>query len=127
MGEGGPRHDANQRILAPRDSPIAKAADAAPSIESIAKPQPVRHKPTPSTTPGFFSIDSTPYAKIFIDGADYGSTPIYRRELPPGRHSVRAVSKTGTTKNFRTPFPDSSSISSRTAGPIHGSGVRPAL
>ncbi|MBL0212587.1 MAG: PEGA domain-containing protein [Myxococcales bacterium] len=36
---------------------------------------------------------------IFIDGRRYGETPLVRQSLAPGRHTVRAVSPSGTVKN----------------------------
>jgi eukaryotic-like serine/threonine-protein kinase len=51
--------------------------------------------------PGFITIDSTPvYAVIYIDGKKYGETPLVNIKLPPGKHSVRAVSPSGSTRNL---------------------------
>ncbi|NVB82545.1 MAG: PEGA domain-containing protein, partial [Kofleriaceae bacterium] len=57
---------------------------------------------TPSAgPPGFITIDSTPvYAVIFINGKKYGETPLVNIKLPPGRHAVRAVSPSGSTRNL---------------------------
>jgi serine/threonine-protein kinase len=41
--------------------------------------------------PGQYSVDSKPYATIFIDGRSFGETPLFKISLPPGRHRVRAV------------------------------------
>jgi len=37
---------------------------------------------------------------INIDGKDYGPTPVGNVALSPGRHGVRAVTPSGTTKDF---------------------------
>jgi hypothetical protein len=54
----------------------------------------------PSGPPGFITIDANPYAVIFIDGKKYGETPLVHISVPPGKHSVRAVSGSGGTRNF---------------------------
>ena len=53
-----------------------------------------------SGKPGFFSVDSTPYATIYIDGRRVDDTPLIRHELPPGRHRVRAVLADGRSRSF---------------------------
>lgn len=51
--------------------------------------------------PGFITIDSTPvYAVIYIDGKKYGETPLVNIKLAAGKHSVRAVSPSGSTQNL---------------------------
>ncbi len=51
--------------------------------------------------PGFITIDSTPvYAVIYIDGKKYGETPLVNLKLAPGKHSVRAVSPSGSTRSL---------------------------
>lgn len=51
--------------------------------------------------PGFITIDSTPvYAVIYIDGKKVGETPLVHISVAPGKHSVRAVSGSGTTRNL---------------------------
>ena len=51
--------------------------------------------------PGFITIDSTPvYAVIYIDGKKYGETPLVNIKLAGGKHSVRAVSPSGSTRNL---------------------------
>jgi serine/threonine protein kinase len=54
-----------------------------------------------SGPPGFITIDSTPvYAVIYIDGKKYGETPLVNIKLPAGKHNVRAVSPSGSTRNL---------------------------
>jgi hypothetical protein len=35
------------------------------------------------------TINAVPYGTVSIDGVEIGDTPIVRRELPPGAHTVR--------------------------------------
>ncbi len=57
--------------------------------------------PRPARPPGFITIDSSPvYAVIYIDGKQYGETPLVRLQLAPGRHAVRAVSASGTIRTL---------------------------
>ncbi|HKE20476.1 MAG TPA: serine/threonine-protein kinase, partial [Kofleriaceae bacterium] len=49
---------------------------------------------------GFFSVDASPYATIYIDGDSIGITPLVRVALKPGKHAVRAVSETGVEDRF---------------------------
>jgi serine/threonine-protein kinase len=46
---------------------------------------------TATPTWGRFSIDSTPYATIYVDGHKLGVTPILQHRLTAGHHQVRAV------------------------------------
>jgi hypothetical protein len=40
------------------------------------------------------------YSVIFIDGKPYGETPLVRIALPPGKHALRAVSPSGTSRTM---------------------------
>jgi hypothetical protein len=104
------------RVAAPIDAapPSVVTADAA---RVATAPPPVlpaqkRHEheqtkvtpkqpPVPAGPPGFITIDSTPvYAVIYIDGKKYGDTPLVNISVPPGRHAVKAVSSSGTTRTL---------------------------
>jgi hypothetical protein len=50
--------------------------------------------------PGWVSIDSDPYATIYVDGKKVGVTPLARIALPPGPHRVKAVSSQGGEQVF---------------------------
>ena len=76
--------------------PIA-VADAAPKIEVAPKPKDV---PKVDTRPAFLTIDSSPYATIFVDGKKLGVTPIFKVKLSSGPHKLRAVSATGAKKHM---------------------------
>jgi serine/threonine-protein kinase len=60
------------------------------------------------------SIDSEPYATIFIDGTRIGITPLLKHALPPGRHTLRAVLEDGRTQNRTIDIP-----AGKHAKPIH--------
>ena len=61
----------------------------------------VRVRPTdPEPTPvvvadqiGYLTLKTTPWAKVSIDGEPYGSTPIWKEKLAPGKHRVRLVNE----------------------------------
>jgi len=83
---------------------------AVPVVTPPPPPAPKKHEPVkvaqrepavPSGPPGFITIDSAPvYAVIWIDGKKYGETPLVHISVPAGKHSVRAVSPQGTTRNL---------------------------
>ncbi len=50
--------------------------------------------------PGFLSVDSKPWARLFIDDRPSGMTPLLEHALPPGRHRVRAVLDSGAEQSF---------------------------
>jgi serine/threonine-protein kinase len=70
---------------APPPPPDASLPDAAPKVD--------RRK-------GYLTVDSHPYATIYVDGKKAGVTPIFKKRLPPGKHRIKAVSATGATKRM---------------------------
>jgi serine/threonine-protein kinase len=52
-------------------------------------------------TPGYLTIDSRPWATVYVDGRKLGVTPLVRQALPPGRREVRAVTEDGRVQRFR--------------------------
>jgi hypothetical protein len=78
--------------------------DAAVDAADIEMP-PVDVTRPQKQAPGLFSIDSTPWATIYIDGNPLGVTPIVKRSLPAGRHKLRAVLKDGRTKELAIDIP----------------------
>ncbi|HEY0251167.1 MAG TPA: PEGA domain-containing protein [Kofleriaceae bacterium] len=51
--------------------------------------------------PGYITIDSTPvYAVIYIDGKKLGETPLVNIAVAPGKHAVKAVSASGSTRSL---------------------------
>lgn len=45
--------------------------------------------------PGYLSIDSRPWATIYVDGKRLGPTPQLKKPLAPGKHRIRAVTEDG--------------------------------
>ncbi len=54
----------------------------------------------PSHPPGWFSIDSSPFAQIFVDDHLFGVTPLVHKSMASGRHHVRAVLEDGRAKDL---------------------------
>lgn len=79
-------------------SPPIVAPDAAVAIE-----MPADSARTPK--PGTLSIDSTPYARIYLDGKLLDLTPILGRSIAAGRHRVRAVLVDGRSKDLTVDVP----------------------
>jgi serine/threonine-protein kinase len=92
--------------LPPMDAPPIEAAPIDAPAAQPDKP-PVKPPSTPAVSkpsgpPGFITIDSAPvYAVIYIDGKNYGETPLVKLALPPGRHSVHAVAPSGAARDVR--------------------------
>jgi Protein kinase domain/PEGA domain len=80
---------------------ITPDAGVAPAlVRPLTRPRVAQHE-QPAGLPGFITIDSTPvYAVIYIDGKKIGETPLVHISVAPGKHSVRAVSGSGTTRNL---------------------------
>jgi eukaryotic-like serine/threonine-protein kinase len=88
--------DAAEEKTAPVDAAVTTKHDIKPP-----RPPPPPPPPKQSGPPGTITIDSSPvYAVIFIDGKRYGETPLVGISLPPGKHSVRAVSASGTSQSL---------------------------
>jgi serine/threonine protein kinase len=65
---------------------------------------------------GFFSIDSKPYATIYIDDKSYGDTPLFKVQLPAGKHRVRAVRADGKSQRLTITIQPGKLTSSGTLG-----------
>ena len=87
-----------QKPVGPAPPPATRPDTRPPA--GAAKKDPIKDPPSPkSGPPGFITIDSSPmYSVIFIDGKRYGETPLVQLALPPGKHSVRAVSPSGASR-----------------------------
>jgi eukaryotic-like serine/threonine-protein kinase len=53
-----------------------------------------------SAASGWYAIDSSPYATIYVDGRKLGDTPLDRIPLSAGAHRVRAVLPDGRERAF---------------------------
>ncbi|MEO8843866.1 MAG: protein kinase [Kofleriaceae bacterium] len=106
---------AEPKIVTPPPAPIidagvAEVVEAKPDAgvpaarPAVIRPHVVqreREPAQPSGPPGFITIDSAPvYAVIYIDGKKVGETPLVHISVAPGKHSVRAVSGSGTTRTL---------------------------
>ena len=82
------------------EEPVPPDAPKAATVTRTHKPPPPP-PPTPQGPPGFITIDSAPvYAVIFVDGKNKGETPLVKLSLPPGKHTVKAKSPSGSVKTF---------------------------
>ena len=73
----------------------APAPDAATTPDAATAPAPAAPRPA-----GALTIDSQPYATIYLDGRRLGDTPLFRQAVPAGRHRVRAVRADGVARTF---------------------------
>jgi eukaryotic-like serine/threonine-protein kinase len=83
-------------VVAPKPEPPTPAPKPEPPTPAPKVPHPA---PSP-TGSGYFTIDSKPYATIYVDGRKLGETPLFRVKLAPGRRHVRAVIASGKTQAF---------------------------
>ncbi len=67
-----------------------------------------------SAKPGFYTVDSHPYATIYVDGKRKDQTPLFRIELPAGKHVVRAVLADGRQRRFKIVVKPGAEVSSGT-------------
>lgn len=58
-------------------------------------------KPEVDLRPAYLTVDSSPYATIYVDGKKVGVTPIFKFKLKPGPHKLKAVSATGAKQRKR--------------------------
>jgi serine/threonine-protein kinase len=104
-----PAADARIAVAPADDAALARATKATLAVDAAAvHPVDVRH------APGRFSIDSTPYATIYIDGKRIDMTPIVKHTLRAGHHRVRAVLADGRHRDFSIDVPAGGQ-----ANPIH--------
>jgi eukaryotic-like serine/threonine-protein kinase len=85
--DGAPAPDATTRSVPP--TPVSSAVPASPAVSA-----------TQPSTAGWYAIDSSPYATIFIDERKIGDTPLDRIPLSAGAHRVRAVLADGRQRSF---------------------------
>ena len=83
-------------------SPLAPSSEASPAAGALAAPAPAeRRAGRRAHARGYFTIDSMPYATIYIDGVAHGVTPLLRVSLAPGSHTVVAVTADGRRRSLR--------------------------
>ena len=57
--------------------------------------------PIAATEHGLLSINTSPWARVFVDGEPVGLTPVLRHRLEPGVHDVRLEASDGTVSHMR--------------------------
>jgi serine/threonine-protein kinase len=100
--EPPPEPTGESRRLASPDA----ARPAPSSARAASKPDRPVHRGRKSrraapVEPGYFTIDSRPYATIHVDGVRRGVTPLLRLPLSPGPHAVVAVTADGRRQSLR--------------------------
>jgi serine/threonine protein kinase len=91
--------DVTMLEAAPHELRADAAVEAPPDVE-----MPPHNARVPKK-PGTISIDSTPFATIYIDGKRVDVTPLLNRALPAGRHKIRAVLADGRAKELSVDVP----------------------
>jgi serine/threonine-protein kinase len=95
--------DAGTKLVAVADDPLDAALpppDAAPPPPDAAPPPPDA-APRVDRRPAYLTVDSSPYATIYVDGKKLGVTPLFKVKLKPGKHRLKAVSATGQKQTRR--------------------------
>lgn len=64
-----------------------------PPQAQIISPQPQRSNAAAGI--GYLSIDSSPFATVYLDGRTIGETPLYRTRIAAGVHRLKAVTASG--------------------------------
>jgi serine/threonine protein kinase len=82
---------------------VVDASVAVPPPDAAAAPdaQPIIAVPEVDNRPAYLTVDSSPYATIYVDGKKRGVTPIFKLKLTPGKHKLKAVSATGAKQSLR--------------------------
>jgi hypothetical protein len=115
-----PMPDVTSFIPSPRAMPVAPVVvvdpPMVPPVTSPADPpahyvekKPRRGVVVAAKPPGFFSIDSRPFAHIYVDGHELGDTPLVHKPLSAGSHRVEAVREDGKRKAFDVTVPSGAS------------------
>jgi serine/threonine-protein kinase len=87
------------------NSAVASNSPPAPAINSAvasnsppAPPVPPAPVEKPRPRPGALSVNSIPWANLFLDGRALGHTPRANLSLEPGRHRLRLVTRGGDVR-----------------------------
>jgi hypothetical protein len=108
---GGETEMEGETVAEPDPEPVEVRRPSKPQRAPIVKKQ-TPEPPAQDTSPGYYLVDSQPYARIFIDGKDHGETPLFRVPLAPGKHQVRAVLGDGRKKQFTIDIKSGKDLSS---------------
>jgi serine/threonine-protein kinase len=88
----------------PTPPPVAVAPTPTPTPTPTPSPQPVVVAPTPTPKPnpgkakGKLTLDSTPWAEVFLSGKKIGDTPLVDYPLPAGMHQLKLVNESKGTR-----------------------------
>jgi outer membrane biosynthesis protein TonB len=91
------------RTADPPAEPTAPADPPTPVVHTSTRPKktaPPTPTPAPDPEPGLLTVDSKPYATIFVDEHRIGDTPLFRISVPAGAHHLRAVLADGRERSF---------------------------
>jgi hypothetical protein len=87
-----------------RAQPIAAAAPDAERPDAAPPPLPPdadnREAITKFARSGYLNLEANAKTTVYIDGRNYGETPITLLALPPGVHKVKAIGPKGKVKRF---------------------------
>jgi serine/threonine protein kinase len=67
-------------------------------LTSTARPTPTSTQPTPSgpapsASPGYLTMDTTPWSAVYVSGKYFDKTPFFKHELPAGKHTLTLVNE----------------------------------
>ncbi len=85
-----PRVETEAPRVAAAPKPKASAAENTETPKPKPKPKAENTAAADSGAPGIFKISSKPPCEVFINGTNYGTTPI-KKELPAGTYKIRFV------------------------------------
>ena len=121
VGPGQPRDDAGIVEAAVADAgvmndprPVGDAGGKRPGKRRVATRKSA--EAAEPAEPGEYSVDSKPYATIFIDGKSFGDTPLFKVPLLPGKHKIRAVRQDGDVLRYTVTIEPGKLTSSGTLG-----------
>jgi hypothetical protein len=81
-------------------APRAGSSGPRPSPRDRQPREPAAGADAAALAPGWYAIDSAPYATVFVDDRKIGDTPLDRIPLAAGAHRVRAVLADGRQRTF---------------------------
>ena len=104
-------------IAAPVAAPVAAPATPKPSTPRPAAPRPAREvaaaaskfiepdppepvRPAPRGEPGTVTIDSSPWATVYLGARRLGTTPLFQVPVPAGKVTLRAVLASGEAQTI---------------------------
>jgi len=71
-----------------------------PPVEKPAPKRPLE-QPAPQAGAGTLSVNTEPWAVVYLDGGKLGTTPLFQQRVPAGQHVLRLVSPKGRAVEVR--------------------------